>query len=48
MKKEKWASLNLRDAIKAEKINSFTNRERVKGRIIVILDNDFKCSLKSH
>ena len=44
--KRKWASLNLRDAIKAEKINSFTNRERVKGRIIVILENDFKCSLK--
>ena len=44
--KRKWASLNLRDAIKAEKIYSFTNRERVKGRIIVNLENDFKCSLK--
>ena len=46
--KRKWASLNLRDAIKAEKINSFTNRERVKGRIIVILEMTLNALLKSH
>ncbi|MDA7715342.1 hypothetical protein N8827_02000 [Pelagibacteraceae bacterium] len=44
--KRKWARLNLRDAINAEKINSFTNRERVNGRIIINIDNELKCSLK--
>ena len=41
----KWARINLADSIKAEKVGSFTNRERVKGSVIFKIDGTFSCSL---
>ena len=42
--KRKWIKLNLKDALNSQKINSYTNRKRVKAKMIFYLDKNFKCS----
>lgn len=42
--KRKWIKLNLKDALNSQKVNSYTNRKRVKAKMIFYLDENFKCS----